>query len=226
VPEATETTLTGVTLFTRSRAQNQDSFDITISPRGIEIQRPEEEARLLEWDRVATWEIEQRKRDALLVLRGGGSVTPLLIPGWKVNDLDQLLRDMTAHLAQPIKGPDEAPDLELPDADADADEARDAVGAPVLDLEEVLVEEADYSDLDLPDVMSPESLPAPAEEIDLELTPSSPFVSVEPLGEMDLSLPAPTPVADPMAEMDLSLPSAEPAPGAAVKDEETGEAED
>jgi hypothetical protein len=79
------------------------SFDISISPDGIQILRPGEGARQQEWDRVSTWVIERRTRSVLLILRGNGSVTPLLIPGWKVDDLDQLLCAMTAHLA-PLVG--------------------------------------------------------------------------------------------------------------------------
>jgi hypothetical protein len=190
-----ETTLPGVTLFTRSRAKKNDVFDITISPRGIEIHRPEQEVRLLEWDRVATWEIEQRNRSALLVLRGGGSVTPLLIPGWRVDDLDQLLREMTAHLAPPVAPPDEAPDL---------------------DLEAVATADVDYSDLDLPDVLS--------------LGSASESGGTPPLREMDLSLPSPSLVTEPAdseVDMDLSLPplAAPESTSSAIEMEEEGEDE-
>jgi hypothetical protein len=108
-----ETTLRGVTLFTKSRRKGDDAFDISISPNGIQILRPGEEARVLDWDRVSAWEIEQRKHSVLLVLRGDGSVTPLLIPGWKVDDLDELLCAMTAHLAPPVDLPVDAPESEL-----------------------------------------------------------------------------------------------------------------
>jgi hypothetical protein len=107
-----ETTLRGVTLLTKSRRKGDDAFDISISPNGIEIHRSGEEARLLEWDRVSTWEIEQRKHSVLLILRGGGSETPLMIPGWNVHDLDQLLGAMTAHLAPPVDLPVDAPESE------------------------------------------------------------------------------------------------------------------
>lgn len=107
-----DTTLRGVTLFTKSRDKRVDAFDLSISPDGIQILRPGDEARLLEWDRVSTWEIEQRKHSVLLILRGGGSVTPLMIPGWKVDDLDQLLCAMTAHLAPTVDLPVDAPESE------------------------------------------------------------------------------------------------------------------
>ena len=100
-------------MFTTSRGKRVDSFDISISPEGIQILRPGEEARQQEWDRVSTWEIEQRTRKVLLILRGKGSVTPLLIPGWKVDDLDQLLCAMTAHLAPSVDLRVETPESEL-----------------------------------------------------------------------------------------------------------------
>lgn len=65
-----ETTLRGVTLFTKSRGKGDDAFDISISPNGIQILRPGEEVRLLEWDRVSTWEMEQRKRSAVPFVSG------------------------------------------------------------------------------------------------------------------------------------------------------------
>jgi hypothetical protein len=107
-----KTTLRGVTLLTKSRRKRDDAFDISISPNGIQILRSGEEARLLEWDRVSTWEIEQRTPNVLLILRGAGSVTPLLIPGWKVHDLDQLFCAMTAHLAPPVGVPVDEPEPE------------------------------------------------------------------------------------------------------------------
>ena len=100
-------------MFTTSRGKRVDSFDISFSPNGIQILRPGEEVRLLEWDRVSTWVIERRTRSVLLILRGNGSVTPLLIPGWKVDDLDQLLCAMTAHLAPSVDLRVETPESEL-----------------------------------------------------------------------------------------------------------------
>ena len=107
-----ETTLRGVTLLTKSRRKGDDAFDMSISPNGIEILRSGEEARLLEWDRVSTWEIEQRTDSVLLILRGAGSVTPLMIPGWEVHDLDELLCAMTAHLAPSVDLPVDASESE------------------------------------------------------------------------------------------------------------------
>jgi hypothetical protein len=192
-------TLHGVTLFTKERGRTEDVFDIAIGPEGIRILRPDQEVRLLEWSRVATWEIEQRRKRVLLILRGGGSVTPLMIPGWKVDDLDQVLQDMTAHLAPSGVGPEEipptaleaptVPDRPLPEVDValDDDGADDDVG----------IEGEVHAGLDL-------ELPAPV-----------PAPTPTPLADMDLSLPAPATAPEPAEsakEMDLSLAPPPPRP--------------
>jgi hypothetical protein len=192
------TTLRGVALFTKGRRRDDDVFDIAITPEGIEILRPDQEAHLLEWSRVATWEIEQRRRRVLLTLRGGGSVTPLMIPDWKVDDLDRLLREMTAHLAPSGVGPEEVPPsaLEVP-------------AAPKPPVPEVDVELDDAADDD-----------AGVEGevhagLDLELPAATPAPVAAPLGDMDLSLPAPTAAPETFEtakEMDLSLSPPPPVP--------------
>jgi hypothetical protein len=206
------TTLQGVTLFTKGRGRNDDPFDIAITPEGIEILRPDQDVRLLEWSRVATWEIEQRRRRVLLVLRGGGSVTPLLIPGWTVDDLDQLLQEATAHLVQTGLGPEEvAPDaLEVP-AVPDEPEPGPEVDLEVDDGIDDGIEGEVHSGLDL-------ELPAPA-----------PVEAAAPLGEMDLSLPDPAAAPEPgetAKEMDLSLAPPPPAPDPAAMARAAGEDED
>ena len=68
-----ETTLRGVTLVTKSRRKGDGAFDISISPKGVQILRPGEEARLLEWDSGV--HLEDRSSalgSVLLILRGGG----------------------------------------------------------------------------------------------------------------------------------------------------------
>jgi hypothetical protein len=95
-----ETVIGGVSLYTKERGKNTDIFDVALTAEGIEIRRPSEEARFLSWDRITEWEIEQRRGGVLLVLRGGGSVTPLTIPRWKVDDLDLVLRDVTTQWSQ------------------------------------------------------------------------------------------------------------------------------
>jgi hypothetical protein len=89
------TTIQNVSVLSRRR-RNDDLFDITLSPNGIDIQRPDRPAQHMGWDRVSEWEIEERKNDVLLTLRGGGASTPLVVPGWSVDDLEVLMRELTA----------------------------------------------------------------------------------------------------------------------------------
>jgi hypothetical protein len=50
----------------------------------------------MSWDRVSEWEIEERKGYVLLTLRGQGAATPLVVPGWTLDDLEVLMRDVTS----------------------------------------------------------------------------------------------------------------------------------
>jgi hypothetical protein len=86
----------GVSLLTKARRRPVDLFELAVTYDGIEIRRPGESARHLSWDRVSEWEIEQRRDGVLLTLRGGGSVTPLVIPRWSVDELDVVLRQVTS----------------------------------------------------------------------------------------------------------------------------------
>jgi hypothetical protein len=92
-----EATMQGVTLFSKARKRQNDVFELALTYDGIEIRRPNESPRHLSWDRVSEWEIEQRRGGVVLTLRGGGSVTPLVIPHWKVDELDVVLREVTSH---------------------------------------------------------------------------------------------------------------------------------
>ena len=58
--------------------------------------RPGRPAQHMGWDRVSQWEIEERKGYVLLTLRGGGAVTPLSSRGGRLDDLEALMRDVTA----------------------------------------------------------------------------------------------------------------------------------
>jgi hypothetical protein len=97
----------GVTLFSKERGHHSDAFELALTYNGIEIRRPGESARHLSWERISEWEIEQRRGGVLLTLRGGGAVTPLVIPRWKVDELDLVLRDVTSHAtdAPPVVEP-------------------------------------------------------------------------------------------------------------------------
>ena len=50
----------------------------------------------MSWNRVSQWEIEEREGYVLLTLRGGGAATPLVVPGWTLDDLEILMREVTA----------------------------------------------------------------------------------------------------------------------------------
>jgi hypothetical protein len=91
-----ETIVQGVSLLSKERRRRAQIFELALNQDGIEIRRSGEEPRLLSWERVTEWEIEQRRGGALLTLRGGGAVTPLVIPRWKVDELDSLLRAVTS----------------------------------------------------------------------------------------------------------------------------------
>jgi hypothetical protein len=92
----------GVTLHSRARRKPADVFELALTYEGIEIRRPGEHPRYMSWDRVSEWEIEERRGGVLLTLRGGGSVTPLVIPRWTVDDLDVILRKVTSEPPAPI----------------------------------------------------------------------------------------------------------------------------
>jgi hypothetical protein len=91
-----ERTLIGVTRLSRGRGGGSEAFDVVLSGAGMEIRRPEEASRHLPWDRISEWEIEPRRGGVRLFLRGGGSVTPLSVPGWGMDELDAVLRELTA----------------------------------------------------------------------------------------------------------------------------------
>jgi hypothetical protein len=93
---ATTTTIKGVQILTRKPARRADVFDITLSIEGIEVLRPGRTAQHMGWDRVSQWEIEERSGYVLLTLRGDGAVTPLVVRGWTLDDLEVVMRDITA----------------------------------------------------------------------------------------------------------------------------------
>ena len=60
-------------------------------------------AEMVSWDRVSQWEIREHEGDVLLTLRGSGSgaATPFVVPGWTLDDLEVLMRDVTSdHVRQ------------------------------------------------------------------------------------------------------------------------------
>ena len=84
-----------MTLAAKGRRRGGDVFDVVLAPSGIEIRRPQQPVRHMDWERITEWEIESRRGGVRLVLRGGGSVTPMVVPGWRVEDLEAALRVVT-----------------------------------------------------------------------------------------------------------------------------------
>ena len=93
------TTIEGVSILSRQGARRGDHFDIALSRRGMEVRRHGLPAQLMSWDRVAQWEIEEHEGYVLLTLRGNGAATPLVVPGWTLDDLEVLMRDVTSEPA-------------------------------------------------------------------------------------------------------------------------------
>ena len=85
----------GVSILTGRRRSPAEVFDIALSTDGIEIRRPGRAATLMPWDRVSQWEIEERRGGVLLTVRGGGATTPLVVPGWSLDDLEAVMRTAT-----------------------------------------------------------------------------------------------------------------------------------
>ena len=92
----TTTTIRGVSIFSRQRKRKTDVFDIALSPEGIVIRRPGRVDQHMAWDRISKWEIVERPGGVVLTLRGDGSVTPLMVKGWTLDDLEAVLREATA----------------------------------------------------------------------------------------------------------------------------------
>ena len=94
-------TIADVSLYSRDRGRSGGSFEMALTDGGIEISRQGGDKRHLPWDRITEWEIEQRRGGVLLTLRGSGAVTPLIIPEWRVEDLDKVLREVTSQIRVP-----------------------------------------------------------------------------------------------------------------------------
>jgi len=88
----TATTIQGVSIFTRRRRSRGDVFDIELSPDGIEIRRAGRPPAHMSWAGVSQWEIKKRRGGVLLTLSGGGATTPLVVPGWTLDDLEVVMR--------------------------------------------------------------------------------------------------------------------------------------
>jgi hypothetical protein len=93
VTASTTTTIRRVSIFSRQR--KADVFDIVLSPDGIVVQRPGRSDQRMGWDRISEWEIEERPDCVVLTLRGEGSVTPLMVKGWTLENLETVMRNVT-----------------------------------------------------------------------------------------------------------------------------------
>jgi hypothetical protein len=124
VTASTTTTIRGVSIFSRQRKRKADVFDIALSPEGIAIRRPGRSEQHMTWERITQWELEERPGCIVLTLRGGGSVTPLVVKGWSLEDLETVMRDATEATTGPDEGADPVP------AAAEAPPLTEALDAP------------------------------------------------------------------------------------------------
>jgi hypothetical protein len=90
-------TLKGVTLAAKGRRRGGDVFAVVLAPSGLEILRPGHPVRTMPWEGITEWEIESRRGGVRLFLRGGGSVTRLVVPGWSAEALGAALRVATGN---------------------------------------------------------------------------------------------------------------------------------
>ena len=113
---STTTTIRGVSIFSRQGKPRADLFDIALSPEGIVVRRPGRADQHMSWERITQWEIAEGPGCVVLTLRGGGSVTPLMVKGWTAEDLETVMRHATEGIAGPAApapapavGPEAAP---------------------------------------------------------------------------------------------------------------------
>lgn len=163
---ATTTTITNVAILSKKR-RRADVFDITLSSEGIDIKRPGKNEQHLRWDRISQWEIAEHAGFVVLTLRGDGAVTPLLVKGWTLDDLEVVMREVTSSVSGPIPARTMPPTSAPPEPTASpAAEAPDPPGV-VPDRPEP------------PDLPHPPDLPDPPEAATTD-TDSSPNAAWSP----------------------------------------------
>jgi hypothetical protein len=138
VTASTTTTIRGVSIFTRQRKRNADVFDIALSPEGIAIRRPGRSEQHMTWERISQWELEERPGCIVLTLRGGGSVTPLVVKGWSLEDLETAMRDATEATTVPEDRSEPEPAAADALSPAEVSEAPELPSEPALQPEPVL----------------------------------------------------------------------------------------
>jgi hypothetical protein len=180
--------------------RGNDVFELVLSREGIEVRRPERPVRVMSWQRVSEWEIEECEGHLLLTLRGQGAATPLVIPDWSLSfdDLEVLLRDVTSDFT--TNEPDGAAPVVV------EDENDDGVAAPVA------------AAAASPGLASSAAGPAPAPaEVETEAPAATPAptpapadaeTDAEEAAEKQEAAPA-TVVPDPTLAWDHAVPAAE-----------------
>jgi hypothetical protein len=121
------TTIQGVSILSRQKKHGHDVFELGLSQAGIEVRRPGQPVHQMSWERVSEWEIEESNGFVVLTLRGRGATTPLVVPGWTLDDLEVLMRDVTSDAA--TYKPD-GPGPVVADGKARAGAARAATATP------------------------------------------------------------------------------------------------
>jgi hypothetical protein len=110
VSATTTTTIPGVSLVARHRRRHPPVFELALSQDGVVVRQPDAAPQQIAWDRVREWELQAHRDGALLTLRGDGAESALVVPGWTVAALGELLRDITTQVpADPAPAPTAAP---------------------------------------------------------------------------------------------------------------------
>jgi hypothetical protein len=92
-------TLVGVTRLANGRGGGSAAFDLALNADGLEIRHSGEDVRHVPWSQISEWEMARRRGGVRLLLRGGGAVTAVAVPGWSVDDLSALFTEMTTPVA-------------------------------------------------------------------------------------------------------------------------------
>ncbi len=205
-------TIADVSLYSKDRGR-ASVFNLTLDYDGIAIQPPGETPRHLPWTRITEWEIQQRRGGVLLILRGGGAVTPLLIPKWTVDDLDRVLRDVTSGLPDPDVPTERMPfdisidEVAVPEPELPFTAPVVAATAPPIPARASIPEPAPVAPVEDADLWTESEDP---EGLDTVLWPEPAPVSDEPpsVTRAEATLESPAPAAD--MESGLVWPSNSP----------------